>query len=337
MSGELTECSGFILFNDPHLSSRRPGTRKDRAYGDVIIGKLAQIIDIANRGRLVPLCTGDWFQRAKEEDERIKTQLLRVLNGCWTRQGISCVGNHDCRNLKLADGDTLAVIAESGAMRIARQNGPAGEFLVRGTERDWRVGVGCTPSGQEIPREVGSLFPLADGIIWLTHHDIAFDGAYPGAVEPFEISGCSLVWNGHMHLEKQPVTLGRTMWCNAGSITRTAIDAIDHQPAAWEFSPETGLVRHLIECGSDVFDLTGSLVGAISPGEPDGGGGSDSVFVDLLRQDTEADPAATDEGTVLLQHIRSRFDRENTPEQVRAAVLRLFNDEVDAAGALAAS
>ena len=327
MDDQIVECNGFLLFNDPHLWNLKPSTRQDKSYGDTVLGKIRQIVDIANAGRLVPLCTGDWVHRPllrNEEGEALKTRLLRELNRLWTRAGISNVGNHDAANLQLSDGDTLSVIAESGPMRICKQGGPVSEFMVKGSQ-NWRIGIGVTPYGQIIPSEVKTAFPDADGIIWLTHHDIAFDGAYPGAVEPREIEGCSMVWNGHMHLEKQPILKGQTLWCNMGSISRTAIDAINHEPAAWEFSPDGGIVRHALQFERVIFDLTGSLIEEISPGEA-GPDGDNSVFVDMLSQDIDAGAVATDEGTIVRQQIQAKFERDATPPAIRSVILSLLED-----------
>lgn len=324
----LIEANGFLFIGDPHLTTRRPGRRRNRDFSGIVLDKLAQAIDIANQERLVPVLLGDMFHRAKEEDETLKTRLLRVLNGCWTVP-VSNVGNHDMRGLRLSDADSLSVIAESGALLVARESGPVAEYLIGGS----RVGLGCTPYGQQIPREVASLFPDALGVVWVTHHDVAFEGAYPGAIEPFEIAGCGLVVNGHMHLEKQPIAAGRTLWCNFGSITRTAIDAINHEPAVWQFSPQEGLTRHYLVYENDAFDLTGHLVDEISPGESREDADDVSAFVDLLQADLAAGPSATPDGALLLEEIQARFEREETPPEVRSNIIGLFNQIVVEAAA----
>ena len=59
-----------------------------------------------------------------------------------------------------------------------------------------------TPYGQAVPVDLRGAFPGADAVLWFTHHDIAFDTGYPGAVPPFAIEGCDLVVNGHVHATK---------------------------------------------------------------------------------------------------------------------------------------
>src|SRR3546814_10486496 len=96
---------------------------------------------------------------------------------------IILVGNHDKRHAVLTDGDTLASIGEAGVATVVTQSGPIAEIIVGGR----RLGLGGTPHGQDIPGDVSHCFPDADAVTWLTHHDIAFDGSYPGARAPFEI------------------------------------------------------------------------------------------------------------------------------------------------------
>jgi hypothetical protein len=323
---EPIEAEGFLFINDPHLASRRPGKRCDRDYAATVLGKLEQAIDIANRERLVPVFGGDMFHNARESDETLKTKLVRVLSGSWTVP-FSNVGSHDCDGLRLSDADSLSVIAESGRiLKVFRETGPAAEFLMQGV----RVGLGFSPARQEIPVDVTGLFPEAAGVVWVTHHDVAFDGAYPGAVDPFEIAGCAMVWNAHMHLEKEQIGVGGTTWFNCGNITRTAIDAIAHEPSVWQFSPGTGmLTRHRLSFAAEVFDLTSRLIDESSHGAADDA--DHGRFVELLKADLEAAPAATADGAYLKDEILARFAEEKTPLPVQATILSLLDGVVSAA------
>lgn len=320
----LVEANGFLFIGDVHLSTRRPGTRTDKNYTEVILGKVQQSIEIANERRLVPVFLGDIYHRPEESSETLKTLLLRILNSSWTKP-ITNIGNHDMRGLRLSDSDTLSVLEESGAFIMNRDSAPLAEYFIEGR----RIGIGATPYGQEIPREVETLFPKADGVVWITHHDLAFEGIYPGATEPFAITGCGLVVNGHMHLYKDPITKGDTMWCNFGSLTRTAIDAINQEPSVWSFSPETGLNRCEIDHQKKVFDLTGRLIDEISPGEVDVDDADISVFVELLEKDLEHGPEETSDGSLLLREIQSRFEKSETEKPLQLAINALFRQAVE--------
>lgn len=326
MSEPLIEAEGFLFANDLHLTSRRPGKRIDADYADRVLAKLARCVAIANEHRLVLVLGGDVFHHSKEDSEALKTKLKRVLAECWTVPWTN-VGSHDCKGLRLSDADTLSMIGESGRiLKVCRDAGPAAEFMFRGV----RVGLGFSPARQDIPRDVRAMFPEANAVVWCTHHDVAFEGAYPGALVPFEIAGCSLVVNAHMHLRKEPVYAGQTTWCNFGSVTRTASDAIAHEPCAWQLTPTGELVCHELPFERDAFDTSGSLIAAISPGEvEDEADGSE--FVDQLKAHISAEPAATPSGEVLLDEMRARMRQENLPQEVCLALETLWGQATGAA------
>ena len=327
----LVEADGLLFIGDLHLSSRSPQRRRDD-YTEAGLRKVEHIIAIANQHRLVPVFSGDIFHRAREPNESLKTRLLRSLGGCWTTC-LTNVGNHDAAGETLSDADTLAVIGEPGApLRVFRQSGPAAEFIIGGS----RIGFGFTPYGQDIPKSVVGLFPEAVGVIWGTHHDLAFEGTYPGALEPHAIEGCQLVINGHMHLEKTPLPVGNTLWCNFGSVMRTAIDAAGHEPAVWSFSPAEGLLKHGLPHGTDVFDLTGRMVQEASPGELAAAITRPSVFVEMLGAAGQDAVPVTDEGVLLWEALEARLAAAQTSPEVCAMVRDLHQRVVDARHAVAA-
>jgi hypothetical protein len=310
----LLEVNGFLFGGDLH-AAYRPPSRRHEGYMENVLHKLQQLVDIANEQRLVLVMTGDILHKAKDPSELLKTRLQRIFGRCWTTVQTN-VGNHDKNGLRLSDDDTLAVIGEPGApLRVHAVSGSGNEYLVDGM----RVGLGFTPYDQVIPEDVTGYFPKADRIIWVTHHDLAFDGAYPGAVVPFPITGCQLVINGHMHLEKAPITAGDTLWCNFGSIGRTAIDAVSHEPCGWSFTATGGLTRHPLEFQRNAFDLTSRLIDAASPGEIQAAHGS--VFVDLLAATRKDAVPATHDGVLLLEAIMAKLDATKAPLEVRHMLL----------------
>jgi hypothetical protein len=324
------KANGILFGGDLHLSSQAPSTRRDD-YLRAGLDKVRQMVEIAKAGRLVPVLTGDVVHRPQEPKEALKTRLLRELAkselGFWTN-----VGNHDMTGLRLDDGDTLAAIAEPGyPLRAVAESGPGFMVDAGGT----LIGVGFTPYGQEIPTDVRGVFPDAQAVFWVTHHDVGFEGAYPGAVMPHEILGCHLVVNGHMHLEKPQLQCGGTMWVNFGSLCRTAIDAVGHEPCVWSFTPGEGLVRHPLRFQRDVFDLTGSLIDKASPGEiveP----ASPSAFVELMRQAKEEAMPATADGTVFLVALLDKLERAKASPQVRQMALDLHKRVTEKRAAAAA-
>lgn len=318
----LREVGGFLFVGDPHLTSHKPGMRKDQDFASVVLAKLEQAIHIANERDLIVVILGDIFDRSRETDETLKTRLMRVLRLAkykpWTN-----LGNHDCKSDHLADADTLAVIAESGLLHVATATGPGEEFLVNGI----RVGLGFSPAAHKIPTDVASLFPEADAVIWITHHDLAFGRSpYPGAIVPFAINGCDMVINGHMHLYQDPVTVDSTMWFNPGNITRMDRTAAFHVPAVWSFTPEEGLVSHDLSYVRDIMDLVGHLTDddedtpLLERGR--------STFVERLRKEAEKDKEVTDDAAYLLDAIHEKFRKKKTSEGAKLLILDLHRRAV---------
>jgi hypothetical protein len=314
---KLQAADGFLFAGDLHLSSRAPSRRRP-GYMEAGLDKLEQMVEIANERRLILVLSGDIFHKAKEQSELLKTRLLRILGRCWAVVE-SNVGNHDMNGFTLGDDDTLAVIGEPNKpLRLHKTSGSGIEYQIGSR----RFGLGFTPHGQKIPNNVRAVFPKADFIIWSTHHDLAFDGVYPGAVELFPIEGCQLVVNGHMHLYKTPVQAGGTMWCNFGSVMRTAIDALDHEPCCWALTPESGLERIPLIYTADAFDLTGKLVDEADH-EAFIDAAASSVFLDLLEASRDDVTPATADGVLVLEALMTKMEDTSARPEIRVMALDL--------------
>lgn len=328
---EYFECDGFLFIGDPHLTSYRPSRRKDRNFGDIILKKIAAAIDIANQKKLQPIFLGDMFNRPVEDDESLKTRLLRILMSCWCKP-LSALGNHDIAHASIGDGDSIAYLAQTGALKLAHTTMPFGIFMMGGK----KVAVGSTPHGETIPTDITGYFDDDyDASIWITHHDVAFEGAYPGAHVPHEIKGCKLVVNGHMHLYKGILNKGKTDWFNPGNITRMAIDAADHVPRVWEMDKTGTLIPHVLPHEKETFDFTGLLVDAISPGEIPAEGETPederkSTFVELLAAERPEDLERTDDGALLRETIETKFKRDSTDKSVKYIVRSLLDEVANA-------
>jgi hypothetical protein len=328
----MRECAGLCFIGDPHVSSVKPGRRVDADYSATILGKLRFAIEHCNENRLIPVFLGDMYDSAIEKSEGLKTRLLRLLKTSWTLP-IGNVGNHDIRNKVLTDGDSLKYLEEAGAIRLCVQSGALDAFVIGGRT----VAVGATPYGQDFPVDARLYFPKADTIIWLSHHDLAFDSAYPGAAEPQSIRGCKLAVNGHMHIRKPVRKVGETTWYNPGNIVRQAVDAIDHVPAITVLTAEGKLQTVPIPHVKAVFDLTGKLIDSISPGEvrrdtdPAGGDVADSAFVNLLKAESSMEMAKSDDGSILMEDIIEKFRRDRTDPVVQDIVLSVHRKSVEAA------
>ena len=173
-------CNGILVIGDPHVGSRRPGRRKDAVWPQAVLGKLERCVAIANERQLAVVILGDLFDRPVETDVALKNQLIRVLKG-FRHRPIVNVGNHDIQHTMLTDSDSLALLGLCDVVDVVATSAPVMEFEVGAR----RIGIGMTPYGQALPTDTRGSFAGVDLHAWFTHHDIAFDGGYPGAVPPF--------------------------------------------------------------------------------------------------------------------------------------------------------
>jgi hypothetical protein len=320
---EYLKINGFLFVNDPHLTSSRMSTRMDKNFGEVVLDKISQCVDIANDRKLLLVFSGDIFHNPVEEDDGLKTKLLRILERSWITS-VTNTGNHDIAGVNLSDKDSLSVIGASKHLNVIKKTQMVNIYNVG----DYKIGLGMTPYGHQIPYDVNKYFndKEVDNTIWITHHDLAFDGVYPGATELFEIKGCGIVINGHMHLEKKPVTYGETTWYNFGNITRTAIDAVFHKPAAWEFNVNEGFIKHTLKYDENIFDMSSKLIRDSSPGEEVLNKDDIFKFVDLLQEDIDLTASSTKEGFLLREEIEKRYVSNNISKETQSIINELINE-----------
>jgi hypothetical protein len=322
LHAEPVACNGFLVIGDPHVSSRRPGRRKDEDWPAPILRKLERCVAIANERGLAPVLLGDLFERAVEPDEALKARLVRLLKAFRIRP-LTNVGNHDIAHTTLSDGDSLAVLGHADVLDVVAGSGAVGVYRIGGRH----FGIGMTPFGQDIPRDVGGVLPGLDSLVWFTHHDIAFEGAYPGAVPPFPVTGADLVVNGHIHKTKPAIRAGATLWANPGNINRQSVDLKDHAPAAWILGPDLALAPEALPHAADMFDLTGRLVAAAS--DRDMRAEVESAFVSLLRAESATDMARSDDGSIIREEVLAAFARQGASDPVQAIVLSLLDEAVE--------
>ncbi len=310
---------GLLFIGDPHLSSRRPGRRRDPDFVATCLDRLEQSLAVAAAENLLPVILGDLFDRAKEEDHRLIVRALRLLRACRHRP-LCLVGNHDRIHGTLTEDTALGLIREAGAVRTIEVSGPCTTLMLDGI----KVGLGGTPHGQSIPAAVADRFDGAELVVWLTHHDLAFGRGYPGAEPLRPIAGCDLAVNGHMHGLEAPQRHGATLWANPGNILRQSVDLIDHVPAVWVWRPRVpdALDQRPLRYERDVFDLTGRHANPIAPPAIPA---PRSRFAELLRIETAAELDRTADGSVLLEDIERLFDADGVAPEVRTIIRELHH------------
>lgn len=307
---------GLLEIGDPHVSSRKPGTRNDKKFVETVIGKIEQAAVIANERNLQAMFTGDLLDRDCETDCYLLVRLVRALN-MFNLKPIELLGNHTLNEVTLTDNTTLALLREAAVLHVIDK---PGMFLIIDTPDQKSIGVGATPYGMTIPEEVSDIELCAvDSVIWQTHHDLAFDGAYPGAQELFEIKGCDLVVNGHMHLTKSIIAKGKTRWFNPGNITRQSKDTATHVPSVWEILSGHSVPTQIpLKYEEKIFDVIESFVPVSAPDKLPA-----SAFVATLQEYNKMDIVKTEDGSVLAADLNNLCEKKRVTHDVLATVMDL--------------
>jgi len=324
---------GFLFIGDPHVTSVRPGRRRDD-YLSSVLGKLAAATEIARREDLLPVILGDLFHRPRENHLPTLSRLIEVLKQ-FHEVPICVGGNHDKEETNLTQTDALQLLAQVGVLRVF--DGECREACVIETPAG-RIALWVAPYGAALPTEIRA---DADQVVLVTHHDLAFAGAYPGAAELVEIPGCDLVVNGHMHKTAPSVRVGQTHWHCPGNIEPLSIDCRDHVPAVWAWRGGDSsrlLERYELPHNRDCFDLTGLAVAASSTEEavqaiagapvevapvP-----AHSHFAELLSAQTVLEAARTEDSETFVEGLQQAFNELGTPEPVRQLLIALATGNV---------
>lgn len=304
---DYAQADGLLFIGDPHITSQKPGRRVENEYAiiDVTVDKLDQGIEKANQLNLVPVILGDLFDKSKDSKALLMTLLFKALRK--TRHPVLCLpGNHDLLATDVTDDTALAAVEAAGALRLLHHSNTVGAtFLFQGK----RVALGSTLHGDTIPSTVVGMAGTqdADTVVWITHHDIAFEGAYPGSLPPHPIEGVALLVNGHMHRTQPSVLQGDTWWVNPGNIFRQTIADAKHVPAVWEWRwgmevPE----RHPLRYIENVFDWTGKAIKSqmgqvVAEAEAE----QESQFVDQLEAALSSEMPKTSTGDILLEDMKA--------------------------------
>lgn len=260
---KLKGYSGILFVGDPHLWSSKPGKRIDLDFTGVVLDKIDQAVEIALRENLYLVFLGDLFHVKDENNLDMITKLTRILNKLKKRNPCATVeGNHEKTQTKVSDDVALGLMEEAGTIYVMGRNSWWGEIEFD----NMQVYIGSTPYGSEIPREV--TLPASSKkhdktfAIWLTHHSLAFEDTYPGAVPVHCIKGVDMLVNGHIHETKKPMVVGTMVAHNPGNITRLSTNTVDHIPAVWVWKPEQGTALEPINLifQKNVFKITEEIV-----------------------------------------------------------------------------
>lgn len=342
---------GFLIIGDPHVWSKQPGRRRDESFLDTIIDKLHQAAEIANKLNLWPLILGDLMH--DDNDHKVSTliKLSRALQR-FDRKPVCLVGNHDKDENYLSENNALLLLGVTNQLDLIDRNEMWGIVEIQGENGQVKkVAVGGTPYGGEIPVDLGKTLGLGkksvhealgvDQVLWMTHEDLAFSGAYPTALPIQEIKGVDLAFNGHMHGTTLPQKAGMTAWYNPGNITRMSVDLMNHVPSVWSWTPfenatmktQQGLDVPLVtqyplvyKPGPEIFSLEGRHATAVLPEDmphdedKEKTERSHSAFAEKLLLDR--DLSRTDDGTYTRESLEDIFAQKQTTDAVKNILRR---------------
>ena len=316
--------AGILFIGDPHVSSKRPGRRQDD-YLESVLGKLRFCAELCHEYNLLPVILGDLLHRSDDNSLRMLNRLTDVLQ-LFPVPPLTLEGNHDKEGASIGEEDALYLLSRNkDAIQVIVDAGLVSTYSINGKP----VRLFAAPYGTPIPASL----PAGEGrAILVTHHDMAFDGAYPGAKPIQPVAGADMVVNGHMHDTKPSVLAGQTYWHNPGNIEPLSVDLIHHVPRAWLWDGEdcSALVGMDLPHGTDLFDMTGLQVEA---GNVDEAVAAITVpamvqsdFAAWMAQEAaqQTDAARTDDASVLRGDIDAVFDAGSISDPARQLMNVLF-------------
>lgn len=315
---------GILFIGDPHVSSMKPGRRKEDNFLDVSLNKLSQSIAYGRENNLLMVCLGDLLDR--EGDFKTLVPLLRLLKHNNVRV---LLGNHDVKSSSnIHDKAVITALVEAEAIIPWFKPGLQEVVELKGGHK---VSLFGYPYGSRLPTELDE----GEGTrIMVTHHDLNFGigKQYPGTDKIYPVEGCDLVINGHQHDYKPIQEVGTTLWFNPGNILRQSVDLRDHKPAVFAWYPQEqengdpvcrNIVRHELVHSKDVFDMTGYNVEASQES-------SSSAFVKMMRdQESSMDMEQSDDAGVVKEEMEKLFAVESPSEDVREILKGLIDNVVD--------
>lgn len=143
--------NGILFIGDPHLWSKNPGRRLDN-YTDVILNKLKEAIEYANKHNLLIVCLGDLFEKPEDNDIEFLTKVIEVVKN---NKMLINVGNHDIHEHRLTFKNPLKMLEKTGLIELTEDNGFAYQVDINNKKNEInRIIIGATPYGHKIPDNV---------------------------------------------------------------------------------------------------------------------------------------------------------------------------------------
>lgn len=343
---------GLMFIGDPHIWSHRPGRRRDESYLDTIINKMFAAARISNETGTWPLILGDLFDKARDHEPSMLIALTEALQA-FERKPMTLVGNHDKHEKRLTNKNALRLLEVTQQLYVLDEPGLWATLDLTLENQKQRVLIGGTPYGAPLSNTLASMAKIegtstedirkanqVEHVVWLTHDDLAFEGAYPNAQALIEIEGIDILVNGHMHATKKPVKMGQTAYYNPGNISRMSVDMADHIPRVWTWTPfnnpgmpsAQGLMIPQIKGhelphkpGVEIFDFEGrhAQPAMILPTQSE----ELSAFVQLIKNEKSTE--RTDEAILIQNSLAQVWESQKTPKHVQILITKLLSQAIE--------
>lgn len=324
--GIIEGYSGLLFVGDTHLSSRKPGRRLD-GYSDQVLKKIRFAAATSREQNLFAIQVGDLFHRPRENDLELlndTTDACREFGHTLPVLG----GSHDHSEDNFTARDAATMVAKTHAITLISNPGLFAKFRIEGRI----VGLWAAPHGVPLPDSLPDAG--TDINILVTHHDLDFNGPYPGCHNLKEIENCHMLVNGHMHTPTPMVIKGQTVCHNPGSLTRVAISERKHTPvvSAWAPSMGASLEKIAVPFEPNVFDLQGyeawaaddkTLKASMAPSL------KLSNFAEKWRQRSALGANRTDDGSVVAKQLEMYYEVNGTSENAKRYISSLLQTILD--------
>lgn len=313
----INNYNGILFVGDPHLWTKKPGRRLDESFLETVIRKLTEAVEIANKNNLFLVILGDLLHDDKDHSPEMIVKLIGVLNKL-NHKAVTILGNHEKTDKFLSVNNAMSILIEANIIDTIETASHYCDFVWnKKTFSLFGIPYGEKLYGQKYPKK-------STKNLLITHHDVSFPGAYPGAVEMKEIKNIDNVINGHMHNHYEPVAHGKTTWFNPGNITRVTIAEKNNIPRVWEYNfDKENFSAHALTFHQQIFDETGYQIESnkTTPSEINF---NKSEFVKLLKEQNN-EVNVSDDAITIKEDLDIIFNDLKPNEHVKSDIFNILN------------
>ena len=245
----------ILIMGDLHATDKQPVNRADN-YWQTLQDKVKWIVNLYNEeGCCLLLQPGDFF-----DSHRVPNVVIKTMIFLFRDIRVACVyGQHDMRYHNPDKSNTpLAVLEAAGTVEIMGKE-PTPYINSTGRVVPFILGAGW---GEDIPTELSDL-----GInILVTHRMVIKEKLWEGQEDFTHVQdmfkyGYDLMVTGDNH-QRFSYSNGDQHLINCGSLMRSNIGQVDHEPFVYIYDTETKKVKGYqlpIDLSENVFNMDNAM------------------------------------------------------------------------------